>query len=567
MANYVIGVHDGHNSAASILKDGQVLFAIQEERLNNKKNYSGFPVESIRACLDFAAVHPREVAQFALAGMRRTPIAYRTSDQRMASKREATLYGYMRRLFLWYPYFYLNSNLGWSERLQAAKQLGFTKQQVQRYDHHLGHAATAYFGMREDPETRYLVVTMDGGGDMLCCTVSIGEFGKLTRIASTPRTASLGTIYGITTGQMGFTTLEHEYKLMGMAPHASPKYAEESANLFRSLIRVDKQNLRLRRQTLAPTFCCSRRIRRMISSIRFDTVCGGLQLATEEIIVDLVRAAIKKTGIRRVLCAGGVFMNVKANKRVMELPEVDYLGVAPSCGDESMCMGIAWYAYSIIGGSRAADQIPPLGSIYFGNDVSEEDTAEVVKSSGYDYKRYDDIEAEVAKVLVAGHAVARCKGRLEFGARALGNRSILADPKNLDIVRIINRMVKKRDFWMPFAPVVCRELVHKYLVNPKSFFSPYMMLTFDTKENFNDFVAAVHSGDLTARVQMVEQTHNPDYYRILKTFEEITGRGVLLNTSFNLHGYPIVLGPKEAMSVFKNSGLIYLAVGQYLVHK
>jgi carbamoyltransferase len=156
---------------------------------------------------------------------------------------------------------------------------------------------------------------------------------------------------------------------------------------------------------------------------------------------------------------------------------------------------------------------------------------------------------------------------MEFGARALGNRSILADPSNQDVVRVINRMVKNRDFWMPFAPVVRRERMHEYFVNPKDFVSPYMMLTFDTRENFRELIAAVHNADLTARPQVIEADQNPDYYRLLQIFEQHTGRGVLLNTSFNLHGFPIIASADEAMNVFENSGLEYLNLGQLLVHK
>jgi carbamoyltransferase len=566
MPHYIIGVHDGHNASAAILKDGALLFAVQEERLSGKKNHNGFPFASIKACLDFAAIGPRDVAQLALVTMRRTPIGMRSIDMAAAYRRDATLFGMTRRL-AWYPFIRIRKNWGWHERQRWAASLGFEPRQLQRYDHHLGHAATAYYGMREDPRTRYLVVTLDGYGDLNCCTISTAEKGQITRIAATPLTDSLGTIYAFVTGAMGFVPLEHEYKLMGMAPYAAEKYARQVADRFHALLRVDEQALRFRRSTWEPTFCYNRRLKHMISGLRFDNVCAGLQAFTEDLMVQLIRAAIKKTGIRRVLCAGGVFMNVKANKRIMEMPEVDYLGVAPSSGDETMCMGIAWHAYALTGGAGAADRIPPLGHFFLGNDVDEDDAAAVVRDSGHEFTRHDDIEAEVARVLAAGHPVARCKGRMEFGARALGNRSILADPKNQDIVRIINQMVKKRDFWMPFAPVVRRERVSEYVNNPKNFPSPYMMLTFDARENFRDFIAAVHNADLTARVQVLEESHNPDYYRILRLFEGLTGRGVLLNTSFNLHGYPIVLGPKKAMFVFDNSGLTYLAVGQFLVRK
>ncbi len=566
MPKYVLGVHDGHNASAAILRDGQLLFVVQEERLVGQKNFNGFPARSIEACLDFAGIESRDVNHVAFAGCRQTPTQLRSYDQAAAARRDASLYGFARRLLGWYPIYTISTNLGWNERLDQAAKVGLRAENCQAYNHHLGHAATAYFGMRENPDDPYLIVTIDGIGDLDCATIYTAAKGKLTLVASTPMGNSIGSIYGIVTGAMGFVPQEHEYKLMGMAPYASPKYAESAADRFRELIEVDTENLVFRRKTWEPTFCYPRRLLRLISGMRFDNICAGLQLVCEEVVTELVRAAIRKTGVRRVLCAGGVFMNVKANKRLMELPEVDHLGIVPSCGDESLSFGVAWYAHSLES-AAAARAIPPLGSAFLGPDFGDDEAGEAVRASGHEWSRPAEIDLEVAKVLAAGHPVARCSGRIEFGARALGNRSILADPSNQDIVRIINRMVKKRDFWMPFAPVVRRENVAKYFINPKNFASPYMMLTFDTRENFREFIAAVHNADLTARAQILEESHNPGYYRILKHFEEITGRGVLLNTSFNLHGYPIVLGPRDALHVFDNSGLTYLTVGPYLVHK
>lgn len=562
-SRYTIGVHDGHNAAAALLADGALVFAVQEERLTGTKNHYGFPAAAIRQCLAFAGIGAADVHELAFAGLRMTPRRFRKQSQRDAFEQDATVTGLLKRMLLWYPVYRLGANMGWRERLQEAAALGFRAEQCRRYPHHLGHAAQAYFGMRRDAEEPHLVITIDGLGDLEAATVSIGARGRLRRIASTPLTDSLGTIYALTTGAMGFVPLEHEYKLMGMAPYASPAHADAAARAFRGLIEVDRERLRFRRRTPEPTFLFQRRLRRMISGMRFDNVCAGLQIACEDAVVELVQAAVASTGIRKVLCAGGVFMNVKANKRLRELPEVDYLGVAPSCGDESLCFGIAWHAYARAGGAG----IPPLAGMYLGMDVDEDEAAAVVRESGFAHERHDDIEAEVARVLAAGHPVARCKGRMEFGARALGNRSILADPRNPDVVRVINRMIKKRDFWMPFAPVVRLERLNDYFVAPAGFESPYMMHTFDTRENVGDLMGAVHNADLTARTQTVRREQNPDYHRILLGFEEHTGRGVLLNTSFNLHGYPIVRGPREAMHVFQNSELEYLAVGQYLVRR
>lgn len=567
MGQYILGIHDGHNASAAILEDGRLLYAVQEERLVRQKNYSGFPSRAIQDCLTHVGIRPADVTQVAFASLRSTPTAFRTTNMTAAMEREATAWGIFRRVCLWYPYYRMKQNMGWQDRLRWISESGFEAEQCVRHEHHLCHAATAYYGMREDPTSSYAIVTVDGYGDMDAGCVWVNEDGALRRIARTSLFDSLGTIYANVTGAMGFVPLEHEYKLMGMAPYAPPQYTGPTLDMFRSLLDFDDENLCFRRRTFLPTTTYQRRLRKMMVGHRFDQICAGLQAFTEELLAKLVEAVVRKTGHRRVLCAGGVFMNVKANKRLMELPDVDYLAVFPSCGDESLSIGAAYLSRVATGGREAAGAIDRLASCYLGGDVSEESCKQVVESSGHEYERHDDIEAEVVKALVAGKPVARCKGRMEFGARALGNRSILADPSNQDVVRVINQMVKKRDFWMPFAPVVRIERMNDYFVNPKDFRSPYMMLTFDTRENFMELIAAVHNADLTARPQVIEAEHNRDYYRLLELFEAATGRAVLLNTSFNLHGYPIVLGAKEAMDVFNNSGLDYLAVGQYLVHK
>ena len=171
------------------------------------------------------------------------------------------------------------------------------------------------------------------------------------------------------------------------------------------------------------------------------------------------------------------------------------------------------------------------------------------------------------RTLAVGQPIARCAGPMEFGARALGNRSILADPGNQDVVRVINQMVKKRDFWMPFAPMMKKDKSHRYIVNDKQVDSPYMMMTFDTKENFKEFIAAVHNADLTCRAQLLTNEQNPEMYQIIDEFEKLTGKAVVLNTSFNLHGFPIARNAEEAMYIFDNSGLEYMQLGKFLITK
>jgi carbamoyltransferase len=246
------------------------------------------------------------------------------------------------------------------------------------------------------------------------------------------------------------------------------------------------------------------------------------------------------------------------------LPEVDYFEAFPSCGDETLSIGALYLESARRFGDKT---VKPLEHFYLGDAPQEADVLAAVKKSGFHYERPADIADAVAKLLAEGHPVARCTGAMEFGARALGNRSILADPKSQDVVRVINRMVKKRDFWMPFAPMVKEERQHDYIQNPKNLRSPFMMMTFDTKENFRDLIAAVHNADLTCRAQILSRTHNPAMHDIISAFERRTGGGIVLNTSFNLHGFPIVRTAEEALGVLRESGLEYLQVGDYLVHK
>jgi carbamoyltransferase len=297
--------------------------------------------------------------------------------------------------------------------------------------------------------------------------------------------------------------------------------------------------------------------------MRFDSLCAGLQLFTEELMTRWVRAAVTRTGVRRVLAAGGVFMNVKANKAISELEEVDRLEAFPSCGDESLAFGACYLA-----AHERGEEILPLEHCYLGNDLGRaECQAALLGLEGVEVEEPADMAGRAAGLLAEGKIVARAAGPMEFGARALGNRSILADPVDQDVVRIINRMIKKRDFWMPFAPVVMRAEAAECFRNPKDLPSPYMMNTFDSTAQRRGFMAAVHQADLTARPQLLEEGQNPEYEAILRGFARLTGRKVLLNTSFNLHGYPVVCSAQDAVEVLRNSGLTRLILGPFLVSK
>jgi carbamoyltransferase len=564
MGRYILALHSGHNSSAAIGDDSGLIFAIQEERLTGEKNYWGFPKNAIRACLEHVGAAPKDLITIGYGGSQVISRYHSRDDILSSYKRQDSVLGKLRQRIAVPLVLAIQPNLGQRALRDDLESVGLAEVPLVHYDHHLTHALTAYYGLRVDPKQKYLVITCDGAGDGLCASVRVFGSGEVQEISTTDWDDSLGALYSWVTFAMGFMPLEHEYKLMGMAPYASDRAADEAANMFRAYLALSDDGLSFRRRTSQRTNDLGERIFDDMRGKRFDHVCAGLQLFTEELMTEWVKAAVKKTGVHHVLAAGGVFMNVKANKKIAELPEVRSFEAFPSCGDETLPFGVFWAEAAKHFGDA---NVKPLSNFYWGDDLDPKVTEDEVRQSGFRFDRPERIADAVADLLVAGQPIARCAGRMEFGARALGNRSILADPRNQDVVRVINHMVKKRDFWMPFAPIVMAERQHEYLVNPKEIQSPYMMMTFATKPNFREFIAAVHNADLTCRAQILKREQNPEVHDILKAFERKTDRGIILNTSFNLHGFPIVRTAKDALYVFKNSGLERLQVGSFLVHK
>jgi carbamoyltransferase len=400
--------------------------------------------------------------------------------------------------------------------------------------------------------------------------VNIGRDGRLRRLQEVPQADSIGNIYAMATFLMGMVPLEHEYKLMGLAPYADPKGTEQVFRQLNELIRFPPDRpLAWERNGACPeTYCSYRFFKKLFVEKRFDWLAGGLQKFTEFVLTEWVKGCLKETGIRRLALSGGIFMNVKANKRIMELPEVEELFVYPSCGDETNAMGAAYWAYAERAGTA---KMTPLRDLYWGPEYSDQEIEAVLRrftlSSRVSYEQVVPVEPRIARLLAAGKVVARFKGKEEFGARAMGNRSILANPSDPSVIRVINEAIKSRDFWMPFAPSVLEDRVQDYLVNPKMHSAPYMILSFDTTGRRQEIAAAIHPFDFTARPQVVSFAWNPDYHALLKEFERLTGIGGVLNTSFNLHGYPIVSRPEDALDVLDRSGLTCLAIGNWLVEK
>ena len=574
----VLAIHTQHNATCAFMDNGNIECVVSEEKFSNIKNDSSFPKQSILYikksynvdCFDYVIICA-EQCKIDLHGGRNPDVSIEPNFFKS-----------------FYEQLVLNAHrlgFGWAYRLAQKCKFQITKPQRQRkitrylrsldflefgdllfYDHHDCHAFAAYGALRGS-EKEALVFTADGQGDLSAARVYLANKKGLKRIANTYWTHSVGELYGKVTQLLGMRQLEHEYKVMGLAPYVANKnyYRETKNTLFDGLIKVRED---LTFEARFPMNLSARVLAAKMPFHRFDNLAAALQDFTEEVVVEWVSKAITKTGINTIYTGGGLFMNVKVNKRLQEMDEVRVAKFMPSSGDESLPIGACYKFYFETMGMFCK----PLHNIYLGPAYSNKAIESFINQSGladrYKIEFVDDVEYHIAQRLADGEVVARFKGAAEWGARSLGNRAILARPDRMESFFMVNDQVKMRDFWMPFAPSILRETHKTYLKMGKVTMAPFMITSFDsTDRGRRDFCAAMHNRDKTLRAQIVDESVNPSYHKLLSHFHDLTGIGGVLNTSFNLHGYPLVCSPQQAILTIDSCDLRCLALENYFLVK
>lgn len=560
---YILGIHDGHNAGASITRNGSVIAAISEERLTGVKNQEGIPVHSIQKVIEIAGISPADIRVVAVASYIRI-----ASDPTV--KKNHALFTLHMALAPWFHSkqairlaVKLLHRLPMRRDLSAALQrAGIENARIQFVEHHVAHAASAYYQRPWTGET--LIFTLDGMGDGLSATVSIGKGKDMKRIASSSYYDSLcNNVYAETVRYLGMRRNEHEYKVMGLAPYGD---ADQTIDVFRRVFRLNPDNpLEFENRTWRYLETFEPLYRKLLVYKRFDHIAAGVQKFFDDIVCQWIREGVKKTGIHKIVAAGGGFLNVKTNMAVRQMKEVADFFVYPAADDGGLPVGAALVGYlDYCRDHNLSPEISPIGSIYYGQAFSSEEIKTFVSATKW-RRRVKKVSAtEVARLLAGGAILGRFAGRDEWGPRALGNRSILADPRRIEAITKLNRAVKHRDFWMPFAPAILEEDQSRYLRSAR--FTPYMTEAFQTTAHTEEIQATVHPADLTVRPMTVNAWNKP-FQDIIREFKKVTGVGAVLNTSLNLHGYPMVGTPQQALWTFENSSLDGLLLEDWLITK
>jgi carbamoyltransferase len=568
----VLGLIDSKPSAAAILADGRIVSAVAEERLCRMKMASGLPRAAIALVMAEAGVAAADIDQVAVAQrvsvFEPEPIPWKGwfDDGALQTRRFDRFSGMLAPLAGRFPLAWKTHHTikGWRYRdrvhkLPAALREAYgIEAPAQFYDHHHCHAATAYYtsGWEEA-----LVVTLDGGGDGLSGSVYVGRNSRLQKLSEVDSFNSLGNFYSYITELCGFKAEKHEGKVTGLAALGQPIYAD----ILRQFIRYQEPG-QIRYSVPMYHYSALRLLsERLPADFDRADLAASVQLILEEVGVAFIRYWLRKTGLRRVAVAGGVFANVKFNQRVHELDEVDEIFIHPAMDDSGLSVGGAMAAQAAQPGFNPAQMIRRLDNVYFGPAYSDAEIERAIAASGCTAVREPNIHRRIAELLAEGEVVARFTGRMEYGPRALGHRTILYQTTDPTVNDWLNENLHRTEF-MPFAPATLIEHAHDCYEGLAGAEDParFMTITFNCTPRMKEQSPGVVHVDGTARPQIIDPDTAPDFYQILRAYHEITGIPSLINTSFNMHEEPIVCTPQDALRSFQQGNLAYLALGDWL---
>lgn len=547
-----------HDSSACIVGDGELLFAVAEERISRAKHDARFPQNAIRACLEFARTRAEQLDEVCFGWPTIGPL-YRHDLKCYAA-------GQMPLTYL----NGLNSTLYflsmWHQESGAkkfAQLFGPTRAKMRFVDHHLAHAISAYAYSGFDEAS---VAVMDGRGAWEATSLWHGRNGRLEHLLTIPFPDSIGFFYSGFTEFLGFTPNCDEWKVMGLAPYGQPGVD------LSAFINVNAAPYRIHSRQLAANGASAHarmaallgppRVAESEIDDRHKNIAYAVQDACETAMMNVVKLAIDKTGCRKVCLAGGVALNSKANGKIAASGVLDQIFVQPAASDDGVALGAALAPY-LDNHGRLPNK--PMRHGYWGPSFDDNAIEAALRTYKLRCTKLADPAGAAVELLSQGKILGWFQGRMEFGPRALGSRSILADPRDPEMNAKVNNAVKFREWWRPFAPSLKKEAADKYLESATD--SPFMILTAQVRPEKRSVIPAVTHVDGSARPQTVEKEINPIYWRLIDEFGKRTGVPVVMNTSFNLRGEAIVHTPTDAIRTFFSSGMDALVIGSFLVEK
>ncbi|MCK4491193.1 MAG: hypothetical protein KAU03_01115 [Candidatus Altiarchaeales archaeon] len=560
---YILGIWDGHDCGACIVEGNEIKVAVNEERYTKRKLDVGFPANSVKACLNFLDLKAGDISE----------IAVNTSDfaktlTRVFPSLKDNYYMFRRRK-IQEPSFsefrrhfkYRTTELAelpLCRRLSSRffrkhlDRMGFTGYRVNFIDHHSCHAAAAAVCSGYD---KALAITLDGVGDGLSGTINIFEDGELKRISSIHARDSFGIFYEQVTTLLGMRELEDEGKVMALSDFAYR--VPDSENRLLDFFEVDGLNVRCRYSTMGKYS----RLKKILWNTPREQLAYMAQRTLEKHVTQLFQNAIEETGINDVCWCGGVASNIKANLKLRELPELKKHFIFPHMGDGGLAVGAALYLSMERGGIKPRK----MEDAYFGPAYSAGEIEEELKKQKLSYEERSDIAQYVGEQLSDGKFVLWYQGRMEYGPRALGNRSILAPASMEDVKDKLNLQIKKRSWFQPFCPSCLEEDAESIFLDVDSH-DRFMTMGYWTRDEIRDKIVSIINVDGSARPQMLGD-ENPRFRKLIGEVKKNTGLGIVLNTSFNLHGYPIVNEPKDAIDMMLKSKAPYMGIGDFFVER